>query len=75
MAEEGRYSIEKFIGSNFGLWKMQIEDYLYQKNLYLLMGGVAKKPETMKDEEWEVFDRKALTEPYVSPSPHQWLSI
>jgi hypothetical protein len=24
------------------------------------LGGIAKKPMTMKDEEWEVLDRKAL---------------
>jgi hypothetical protein len=24
------------------------------------LGGVAKKPTTMKDEEWEILDRKAL---------------
>jgi hypothetical protein len=37
-----------------------MEDYLYQKDLFLQLGGIAKKPMTMKDEEWEVFDRKAL---------------
>jgi len=43
--EEGKVRIEKFDGSDFGFWKMQIEDYLYQKKLYLpLIGqnGVAK---------------------------------
>jgi hypothetical protein len=39
---------------------MQMEDYLYQKDLFLPLGGVAKKPMTMKDEEWEILDRKAL---------------
>jgi hypothetical protein len=24
------------------------------------LGGIAKKPTTMKDEEWEILDRKAL---------------
>ena len=32
-----------------------MEDYLY-----LPLGGKAKQPVTMKDEEWEVLDRKAL---------------
>jgi len=27
--EEGKVRIEKFDGSDFGFWKMQIEDYLY----------------------------------------------
>ena len=37
-----------------------MEYYLYQKDLFLPLGGVAKKPTTMKDEEWEILDRKAL---------------
>jgi hypothetical protein len=34
--------------------------YLYQKDLFLPLSGVAKKSEAMKDEEWEILDRKAL---------------
>ena len=37
-----------------------MEDYLYQKDLYLLLGGKAKQLAAMKDEEWEVLDRNAL---------------
>ena len=37
-----------------------MEDYLYQKDLFLPLGGIEKKPTTMKDEEWEILDRKAL---------------
>jgi hypothetical protein len=37
-----------------------MEDYLYQKYLFLPLGGIAKKFMTMKDDEWEVLDRKAL---------------
>ena len=41
---------------------MEDEDgrYLYQKDLFLPLSGVAKKSEAMKDEEWEILDRKAL---------------
>ena len=47
--EEGKaLGIEKFNGTDFGYWKMQIEDYLYGKKFYLPLLG--KKPETMKDE-------------------------
>ena len=52
MAEEGKFRVEKFNGQNYQLWKMQMEDYLYQKDLYLSLGGKAKQPEAMKDEEW-----------------------
>jgi hypothetical protein len=39
---------------------MQMEDYLYQKDQFLPLGGIAKKTTNMKDEEWEVLDKKAL---------------
>ena len=37
-----------------------MEDYLYQKDLFLPLGGIAKKPMTMKDEEWKILDIKSL---------------
>jgi hypothetical protein len=39
---------------------MQMEDYLYHKDLFIPLGGITKKSMAMKDEEWEVLDRKAL---------------
>lgn len=56
-ADEGKVRIEKFDGSDFGFWKMQIEDYLYQKNMHQ---PLTKKPEGMKDEDWKLLDRQAL---------------
>ena len=48
--EEGKASgIKKFDGTNFGYWRMQIEDYLYRKKLHQPLLGM--KPKTMKDEE------------------------
>ena len=60
MAENGKFRVEKFNGQNFSLWKMQMEDYLYQKDLYLPLGGKKKQPKDMDDEEWNILDRKAL---------------
>ena len=60
MAEEGNFRVDKFNDQNYQLWKMQMEEYLYQKDLYLSLGGKEKQPTAMKDEEWEVLDRKAL---------------
>ena len=60
MAEEGKFKVEKFNGQNFQLWKMQMEDYLYQKDLYVPLDGKAKKPAAMTDVEWKILDRKAL---------------
>jgi hypothetical protein len=60
MLEDGKFRVKKFNGQNYQLWKMQIEDYLYQNDLFLPLSGVAKKLIAMKDEEWEILDRKAL---------------
>jgi hypothetical protein len=60
MLEDGKFRVEIFNDQNYQLWKMQMEDYLYHKDLFLTLGGVAKKMTIMKDEEWEIVDRKAL---------------
>jgi hypothetical protein len=60
MAEDGKFRVEKFNSQNYQLWNMQMEDYLYQKDLFLPLGEIEKNSMTMKDEEWEVLDRKAL---------------
>ena len=57
--EAGKVSgIEKFDGTNFAYWRMQIEDYLYGRKLHLPLLGT--KPETMKVEEWAFLDRQVL---------------
>jgi hypothetical protein len=73
MEGDGKFRVEKFSGQNYRLWKMQMEDYLYQKDLFLPLGGIPKKPMTMKDEKWEVIDRKALGT--IRLSLPTWLSI
>ena len=52
MAEEARKlsGIEKFDGTDFAYWRMQIEDYLYGRKLHLLL--LETKPKAMKAEEW-----------------------
>ena len=56
--ESSNIGIEKFDGSDFGFWKMQIEDYLYQKDLHEPLLGV--KSDTMTTEQWKLKDRQAL---------------
>ena len=57
--EEGKTSgIEKFDGTDFGYWRMHIEDYLYGEKLHLPL--LERKPDTMKDEEWNLLDRQVL---------------
>ena len=60
MVEDGKFRVEKFNSKNFPLWKMQMEDYLYQKDLYLPLSRKTKKPAAMIDVEWNILDRKAL---------------
>ena len=60
MVEYGKFRVEKFNGQNFPPWKMQMEDYLYQKDMYLPLSRKTKKPMAMADAEWEILDRKAL---------------
>ncbi|KAG8649088.1 hypothetical protein MANES_08G067001v8 [Manihot esculenta] len=50
--------IEKFDGTDFGFWKMHIEDYLYQNNLHEPLSG--EKAKTMKQEIQDLKDRKTL---------------
>ena len=60
MSEDGNFRVEKFNSQNYQLWKMQMEYYLYQKDLFLPLRRVAKKSVAMKDEEWEILEKKAL---------------
>ena len=60
MGEDGKFSVEKFNGKNYQLWKMQMEDYMYQKHLYLSLSGKTKKPTSMTYTKWDILDRKAL---------------
>jgi hypothetical protein len=60
MSKDGKFRVEKFNGQRYQLWKMQMEDYLYHKDLFLPLVGIAKNLATTKDEEWDILDRKAL---------------
>ena len=56
--DSSKLGIEKFDGSDFSFWKMQIEDYLYQKDLHEPLTGV--KTESKTEEKWKLKDRQAL---------------
>ena len=49
--EERKFRVKKFNGKNYQLWNMEMEDYIYQKDLYLSLGGKEKLVADMKDEE------------------------
>lgn len=50
--------IKKFDGADFGLWKMKIENFLYQKKVYQPLIG--KNPVDKKEDDWNLLDRQAL---------------
>eukprot|EP00253_Pinus_taeda_P002584 PITA_02584 len=60
MVEDCRFRVEKFNGQNYQLWKMQMEDYLYQRDLYQPLRGKEKTLTSMTDTKWDILDRKAL---------------
>ncbi len=39
MVDDGKLRVEKFNGKNFQLWKMKIEGYPYQKDLWKPLEG------------------------------------
>jgi energy-converting hydrogenase A subunit M len=51
MAEDVKFRIKKFNGQKYQLWKMKMEDYLYQEDIFLPLGRISNKLMTMKDEE------------------------
>ena len=54
--EAGKASgIEKFDGTDFAYWRMQMEYYLYRRKLHLPLLGT--KPNAMKAEEWTLLDK------------------
>ncbi|KAB5537804.1 hypothetical protein DKX38_015337 [Salix brachista] len=50
--------IEKFDGTDYGYWRMQIEDYLYGKKLHLPLLGT--KPDNITATDWTLLDRQVL---------------
>ena len=52
--------MEKLNGTNFALWKSQMEDVLILKDQCFPIEGVVKKPSMMTDEDWKNLDRKAI---------------
>lgn len=60
MAEVGRFRVKNFNGQNYQLWKMQMEDFLYQRDVYQPLSGKTKKLISMTDTKWDILDRKAL---------------
>lgn len=58
MADASKVKIDRFDGTDFGFWKMQIEDLLYQKKLHQPL--LKNWPESVKAEDWALLDLQAL---------------
>ena len=52
--------MEKLNGTNFSLWKVQMEYILILKDQYFPIEGASSKPSSMVDEEWNNLDRKSI---------------
>ena len=50
MIDDGKLRVDRFNGQKFQLWKMQMEDYLYQKDLWKPLEGKAKNRGSMSNE-------------------------
>ena len=55
-SEKDVYNIRKFDGTNFAIWKEQIQDVLIQKGQ---LDPIFERPEGMSDAEWTKLDAKA----------------
>ena len=60
LADDGKLRVDRVNRQNFQLWKMQMEDYLYQNYLWKLLEGKFKNQGSMSNDEWDLLDRKAL---------------
>lgn len=52
----GRIDIEKFNGTNFDLWKLKAKDMLVDQDLWIIVSS--NKPPSVKQEDWDLADRK-----------------
>lgn len=59
MDDADKWNIEKFVGQNFGLWKVQMELLLIKQDLSNALLGKSKGKASLLDEEWEKLDKKA----------------
>ncbi|KAD6454953.1 hypothetical protein E3N88_09659 [Mikania micrantha] len=59
MADEGKIQIEKFNGTDFVWWKMQMEALLSQKDLDMVLEDKPEKMDAAAESAWNSKDKKA----------------
>lgn len=52
-----RYEIEKFNGSNFSLWKLEMKTILMNDNC---LAAISERSAKMKDDKWNEIDENAI---------------
>lgn len=60
MEKEGKFKDEKFNRKIFKLWKMHMDDYMYQKGLFLTLSRKNNKLKSISTKEWELLNRNML---------------
>ena len=59
--ESSKFEVEKFSGNNnFEIWKLKMGDLIVQEGLKKVLDGKTKKLASMKNEDWEDLDARAL---------------
>lgn len=67
--------IEKFLGQNFSLWKVQMEWLMIKQDLSIALEGKGKKLSLMVDEEWEKLDKKEKAMIFLSLSSNVLFNV
>jgi hypothetical protein len=74
MSSRYGFEMEKFNGTNFDPWKLNMEDLLIDR--YLWVGICGSKPTIIKDEEWVMLEKKMrILIDFVCPIQYYWMFL
>jgi hypothetical protein len=74
MMTGSKFEVERFDGkNNFNIWKSTVEDILVQQGLYKALQG--KRPEGMKDADWEELEAKTVSTIRLALAPEVKYSV
>ena len=74
MVSNGKIEIEKFNGQSFELWKLKMEDFLVDKDEWIVVDP-GTKPMGVSNEEWKKLDRKAKSRIRLCVSDSMLLNV
>ena len=67
--------VEKFVGKNFSLWKLQMCSLMVKQDLLVAIEGKFKKPAAMLNEDWKKTDEKAMSSIFLLLSQNVLFNI